>query len=102
MPRLPGDSLLAAGLGTEQTEELLRSALADWPIYRVDSDSMQGSDAMQNLVNTINQGEPCILLGTQMLTKGHHFPGVSLVASSTPMPCCSAPIFAARNVWRSY
>ena len=31
------------------------------------------------LVDTINRGEPCILLGTQMLTKGHHFPGVSLV-----------------------
>ena len=35
---------------------------------------------MQALVDEINQGEPCILLGTQMLTKGHHFPAVSLVA----------------------
>ena len=41
---------------------------------------MQGKDAMQSLVDTINKGEPCILLGTQMLTKGHHFPGVNLVA----------------------
>jgi primosomal protein N' (replication factor Y) len=41
---------------------------------------MQGREAMQSLVDEINRGEPCILLGTQMLTKGHHFPGVALVA----------------------
>jgi len=46
----------------------------------VDSDSMKGRDAMRSLVDEINRGEPCILLGTQMLTKGHHFPGVGLVA----------------------
>lgn len=72
--------LLATGLGTEQTEDALRARFAQWPIHRVDSDSMQGRDAMHTLVEDINKGEPCILLGTQMLTKGHHFPGVSLVA----------------------
>ena len=35
---------------------------------------------MQALVDEVNAGQPCILLGTQMLTKGHHFPGVNLVA----------------------
>ena len=79
-PDCRGSALLAAGLGTEQTEDLLQQRFANWPIFRVDSDTMQGRDAMQNLVNTINRGEPGILLGTQMLTKGHHFPGVSLVA----------------------
>ena len=71
---------MAAGLGTEQTEEFLRERFSSRPIYRVDSDSMSGKNAMQNLVSEILKGEPCILLGTQMLTKGHHFPGVSLVA----------------------
>ena len=41
---------------------------------------MQAKHAMRELVSEINQGEPGILLGTQMLTKGHHFPAVSLVA----------------------
>jgi len=71
---------MTAGLGTEQTEEFLRQQFAHWPIHRVDSDSMAGRDAMQLLVNEVMRGEPCILLGTQMLTKGHHFPAVSLVA----------------------
>jgi primosomal protein N' (replication factor Y) len=72
--------LLSTGLGTEQTEEFLRHHFTKWPVFRVDSDSMRGKNAMQNLVTEINRGKPCILLGTQMLTKGHHFPGVNLVA----------------------
>lgn len=71
---------MAAGLGTEQTEDFLHTRFKQWPIHRVDSDSMQNKGAMQALVEDINKGKPCILLGTQMLTKGHHFPGVSLVA----------------------
>ena len=79
-PQCNSERLMAAGLGTEQTEDFLRTRFKQWPIYRVDSDSMQSKGSMQALAEDINKGEPCILLGTQMLTKGHHFPGVSLVA----------------------
>ena len=79
-PECRGEQLLNLGLGTEQSEYYLRQQFPQYPIYRVDSDTMVGRDAMQSLVTQINRGEPCILLGTQMLTKGHHFPGVSLVA----------------------
>jgi len=79
-PRCRSERLLAAGLGTEQTEEFLHTRFKQWPIHRVDSDSMQTKGTMQALVEEINLGAPCILLGTQMLTKGHHFPAVSLVA----------------------
>ena len=41
---------------------------------------MSGKEAMQALTNELDKGQPSILLGTQMLTKGHHFPMVSLVA----------------------
>jgi primosomal protein N' (replication factor Y) len=78
-PHCHSDRLLAAGLGTEQTEDFLRTRFHAWPVHRVDSDSMQSAGSMQALVDAINKGEPCILLGTQMLTKGHHFPAVSLV-----------------------
>ncbi len=79
-PACGSSGLMTAGLGTEQTEAFLQEQFAPWPVYRVDSDSMVGKDSMQNLVSQILKGEPCILLGTQMLTKGHHFPTVALVA----------------------
>jgi primosomal protein N' (replication factor Y) len=79
-PRCHSGSLLTAGLGTEQTEDFLRQRFSHWPVFRVDSDSMQARHAMRDLVTEINRGEPGILLGTQMLTKGHHFPAVGLVA----------------------
>jgi primosomal protein N' (replication factor Y) len=79
-PECQSRALMAAGLGTEQTEGFLRGHFPGWPIHRVDSDSMTAKNAMQDLVTEILKGEPAILLGTQMLTKGHHFPGVSLVA----------------------
>lgn len=79
-PQCHGSSLITAGLGTEQTEDFLRQRFQQWPVFRVDSDSMQARHAMRDLVSLINEGKPAILLGTQMLTKGHHFPAVSLVA----------------------
>ena len=79
-PQCHGNRLISTGLGTEQTEGFLRRRFGQWPIFRVDSDTMQARDAMRELVTEINRGEPGILLGTQMLTKGHHFPAVSLVA----------------------
>ncbi len=71
--------LMSRGLGTEQTGDFLRQHFPDRPVYRVDSDSMQGKEAMRELVEEVNRGEPCILLGTQMLAKGHHFPALALV-----------------------
>lgn len=79
-PQCHSERLMASGLGTEQTEDFLQARFKQWPIHRVDSDSMQGKGAMQALAEEINKSEACILLGTQMLTKGHHFPAVSLVA----------------------
>lgn len=79
-PQCHGQRLLTAGLGTEQSEDFLRQRFSQWPVWRVDSDSMQGREAMGELVSEVNRGQPGILLGTQMLTKGHHFPAVSLVA----------------------
>ncbi|MFV0278436.1 MAG: primosomal protein N', partial [Parahaliea sp.] len=79
-PHCHSRQLLTTGVGTEQAEDHLQQRFARWPVHRVDSDSMRGRNAMQALSEQVNRGEPCILLGTQMLTKGHHFPGVTLVA----------------------
>lgn len=71
--------LLTAGLGTEQTEEFLARALPEWPLHRVDSDAIGSAAELNQLLATIAGGGPRILIGTQMLTKGHHFPRVTLV-----------------------
>jgi primosomal protein N' (replication factor Y) len=79
-PACGSSALLAAGLGTEQVEEFLQQRYTTTPVFRVDSDTVQGRDGMARLVGKVNTDRPCILVGTQMLTKGHHFPGVALVA----------------------
>ena len=78
-PSCKSRTLLTNGLGTEQAEETLAAQFPHTPIYRVDSDSMANAGAMQALLDTVASGEPCILVGTQMLSKGHHFPRVTLV-----------------------
>jgi primosomal protein N' (replication factor Y) len=72
-------ALSTRGVGTEQTEAVLHKLYPSIPIHRVDRDSMQKRGAMEALIGKVHSGEPCILLGTQMLTKGHHFPDVTLV-----------------------
>ena len=47
---------------------------------RIDRDSTRRKNALPDMLNKIHEGKPCILIGTQMLAKGHHFPNVTLVA----------------------
>ena len=72
--------LRPVGTGTERAEERLSILFPQVPVMRVDRDSTSRKGAMDKLFHTIQRGEPCILVGTQMLAKGHHFPRVTLVA----------------------
>ena len=72
--------LRPVGAGTERAEERLAILFPDYPVLRVDRDSTARKDAMNKLFETIHRGQPCILVGTQMLAKGHHFPRVTLVS----------------------
>jgi primosomal protein N' (replication factor Y) len=67
------------GPGTERLEIALRDLFCDTPIIRVDRDTTQRKHALRDKFAEINQEQPCILVGTQMLAKGHHFPAVTLV-----------------------
>ncbi|MEX1032973.1 MAG: primosomal protein N' [Cellvibrionaceae bacterium] len=68
------------GLGTERSEATLQAAFPDFPVIRVDRDTTRRKQAMQSLLGQVREGQPCVLVGTQMLAKGHHFPDVTLVA----------------------
>ena len=67
------------GQGTERVEETLERLFPDAPLARLDRDTAGASGAMQAVLDRVHRGEARILVGTQMLTKGHHFPDVSLV-----------------------
>jgi len=67
------------GPGTERSEIALATHFKDTNIIRVDRDTTSRKHAMSDMLAEIANGEPCILVGTQMLAKGHHFPNVTLV-----------------------
>lgn len=66
------------GLGTEQIEQGLQSMFADYSCIRIDSDSTRGKGKLSTLLGEINNNEHQLLIGTQILSKGHHFPNVTL------------------------
>ena len=79
-PECNSHSLLPIGVGTERSEQFLAGQFPDVPVLRVDRDSTRQKDAFADIMQQVHGGEPCILIGTQMLAKGHHFPNVTLVA----------------------
>jgi len=67
------------GYGTERIEAALVDAFTDAVIARIDRDSTRRKGALQKQLDDATSGRANILVGTQMLAKGHHFPGVTLV-----------------------
>ncbi|MBW4936447.1 primosomal protein N' [Marinobacter sp. F4206] len=78
-PSCKSDAFKPVGQGTERTEDILATTFPETPIVRVDRDSTQRKGSIQSILDTVNTGKPCVLVGTQMLAKGHDFPGVTLV-----------------------
>ncbi|NNF51586.1 MAG: primosomal protein N' [Gammaproteobacteria bacterium] len=74
------DELAAVGQGTERMQETLHELFPKVNIARIDRDSTQRKGSMQKMLDDVQSGRTRILIGTQMLTKGHHFPDVTLVA----------------------
>jgi primosomal protein N' (replication factor Y) len=74
-----GQPLAPVGQGTERVEETLARLYPDAPLARLDRDTAAARGAVQSVLDRVHRGEARILVGTQMLTKGHHFPEVTLV-----------------------
>ena len=72
--------LMPLGLGTERIEDALRELFPDKTLVRLDRDTTQRKGSLERYLAQINDGKADIILGTQMLAKGHHFPNVTLVA----------------------
>lgn len=78
-PECAGADLRALGLGTQRVVAALRERFPEARIDRVDRDSTRRKGALEDVLAAIHAGETDILVGTQMLAKGHHFPNVTLV-----------------------
>ena len=72
--------LITTGLGTEQLEDTLKAIFPNYGIARIDRDTTAHKGRLEGYLADIQQGKSQILIGTQMLAKGHHFPNVTLVA----------------------
>lgn len=77
-PECGADALMETGFGTEQTESFLRLRYPDVGIERIDRDSVTTSKKLEEKLERIRSGQSKILLGTQMIAKGHDFPDVTL------------------------
>jgi primosomal protein N' (replication factor Y) len=84
LPRSCGDcdstTLSRAGIGTEQVEALLAERLAPMPVFRLDADTAGARGAHARILAAFGEAESGVLVGTQMVAKGHDFPEVTLSA----------------------
>lgn len=78
-PKCKSDDLLQMGFGTERIEQALNELFPHYEVIRIDRDSTRRKGSLEKILNDINNGKRQILIGTQMLAKGHHFPNVTLV-----------------------
>ncbi|MDD4110272.1 MAG: primosomal protein N' [Clostridia bacterium] len=75
-----GNSHIREGaIGTEQVSEALRKIFPDVKILRMDNDTTRNKDAHLRILNEFNNTKPALLVGTQMIAKGHDFEDVTLV-----------------------
>ena len=78
-PHCESKFLFFVGEGTEQIEDILRRKFSNLRIARVDRDSTSRKNELEETLSAFSDGEIDMLVGTQMLAKGHDFPNVTLV-----------------------
>ena len=95
------DSLVACGPGVERLAEEVRQIFPDARQAIMSSDLVPTQQAAAKLVAAVIAGEVDILIGTQMITKGHHFPGLSLVGVvDADMGLAGGDLRAAERTWQ--
>ena len=78
-PDCMSDRVVQLGEGTQRIEQLLRSEILGARVMRIDRDTTQSHAEFERKIQQIHNREVDILIGTQMLSKGHDFPNVTLV-----------------------
>lgn len=75
-----GTTLSQTGAGTQRIERLLAEHLAPMPVFRLDADTSSGPGGHGRILGQFDQAPSAVLVGTQMVAKGHDFPEVTLSA----------------------
>jgi len=78
-PACQGPGIVLLGKGTERVEEEVRALLPAARVARMDSDTTSGRGGCARILKRLEEGRLDILIGTQMIAKGHDYPGVTLV-----------------------
>jgi primosomal protein N' (replication factor Y) len=78
-PGCGGADIVLLGRGTERVEEEVKSLLPQSRVARMDSDTTSGKGGHARILKKLEEGSIDILIGTQMIAKGHDYPGVTLV-----------------------
>jgi len=78
-PTCGNTNLKNGKVGTEKVVEEIKNILPDAKILRMDNDTTSTKDATYNILSSFEKGEANVLVGTQMIAKGHDFPNVTLV-----------------------
>ena len=78
-PSCRSSSLKILGYGTERLEENLETHFPETEVFRIDRDTTRKKKAFASHLKKINSGESCIIVGTQMLAKGHDFSNLAFV-----------------------
>jgi len=78
-PQCASPGIRYAGVGTEKVEDSIAALFPEATVKRLDADVMQKKDAFRETLDAFKRGTIDILVGTQMIAKGLHFPNVTLV-----------------------
>ena len=68
------------GIGTEQLEQGIKKRFPNYPVLRIDRDTIRSRDDFARQLEILRQGKPCLLIGTQMIAKGHDYPAITMSA----------------------
>lgn len=78
-PECGNKNICPIGIGTEKIELYLKEKFPNYKILRVDKDTTSKKGQLEKILNSFNSGQADILIGTQILSKGHDFDNVTLV-----------------------
>jgi primosomal protein N' (replication factor Y) len=94
-PRCDAETLRLLGEGAERIEDEIRAAVPEARVVRMDRDTVSRKGAHEALLRRFDRGEIDVLVGTQMIAKGHDFPNVTLVGVVSADQSLGLPDFRA-------